>query len=144
MKSMVAPQADVLWTAVSSNVTSTGVEEKAPQNDKEWQAVRANAVTMLEATNAILIPGRHVAKPGEKAEDPSVQLSPEQIEALINKDLANWTKFAHGLYDATTVALKAIDAKDSMALLDAGNGIDTACENCHKQYWYPNEAAQKP
>jgi uncharacterized protein with PIN domain len=25
--------------------------------------------------------------------------------------------------------------------MDAGEGIDTACENCHKQYWYPD---QKP
>jgi uncharacterized protein with PIN domain len=25
--------------------------------------------------------------------------------------------------------------------MDAGENIDSACENCHKQYWYPD---QKP
>jgi len=35
------------------------------------------------------------------------------------------------------VALKAIDAKNVMGLLDAGEGIDNACENCHLKYWYP-------
>ena len=48
--------------------------------------------------------------------------------------------FAHGLYDATMVAVKAVDARSTMALSDAGNGIDEACEKCHLKYWYPNEA----
>lgn len=140
MQSMVAPQADVLWDAVSTTVSDKGVIEKAPKTDEEWLAIRHDAITLVEATNAILIPGRHVAKAGAKAEDPKVQLSPEQIEALINQDPGNWTRFAHGLYDATMVAVKAVDARNTMALSDAGNGIDQACEACHLKYWYPNEA----
>jgi hypothetical protein len=35
-------------------------------------------------------------------------------------------------------ALSAADAKDLKALGDAAGGLDTACENCHKIYWYPN------
>ena len=140
MQSMVAPKADVIWDAVSTTVSEKGVVEKAPKTDEEWSAIRHDAVTIIEAANTILIPGRHVAKPGEKAEDPKVQLSPEQIEALINQDRENWSKFAHGLQDSVTVAVKAIDARNTMALSDAGNGIDQACENCHLKYWYPNEA----
>ena len=140
MQSMVAPKADVIWDAVSTSVTEKGVIEKVPKTDEDWLAIRHDAVTILEATNAVLIPGRHVAKAGSKAEDPKVQLSPEQIEDLIGKDREHWTMFAHGLYDATMVAVKAIDARNVMALSDAGNGIDEACEKCHLQYWYPNEA----
>jgi len=142
MQSMVAPEADVLWNAVSSSVTDKGVEEKAPKNDEEWARVRHEAITLAEATNLILMSGRHVAKPGEKAEDPKVQLSPEQIEALINQDKESWTKFSHGLRDATMVAVQAIDAKNAEALSNAGDGIDKACETCHLKYWYPNEAKQ--
>ena len=64
----------------------------------------------------------------------------QKIEDLISKDREHWTMFAHGLYDATMVAVKAIDERNTMALSDAGNGIDQACEKCHLQYWYPNEA----
>jgi hypothetical protein len=142
MQSMVAPKADILWDAVSTTVTDKGVIEKAPKTDEDWLAIRHDAITLVEATNSILIPGRHVAKPGDKAEDPKVQLSPEQIEALINQDRESWTMFAHGLYDATMVAVKAVDARSTMALSDAGNGIDEACEKCHLKYWYPNEAKQ--
>jgi hypothetical protein len=139
MDSMVDPGADFLWDAVETVVSAKGVEEKAPHTDEEWKEVRRHAVMLLEATNALQIPGRHVAQPGEKAEDPKVELGPEQIEDMINKDRASWIKYAHGLHDATMEAFKAIEAKDAEKLLDVGNGIDEACEKCHLQYWYPNE-----
>jgi hypothetical protein len=139
MDSMVDPGADYIWDSVETIVSAKGVEEKLPRTDEEWKEVRRHAVMLMEATNALQIPGRHVAQPGEKADDPKVELGPEQIEALINKDRGAWIKFAHGLHDATMEAFKAIEAKDAMKLLDVGNGIDEACEKCHLEYWYPNE-----
>src|SRR5262245_38945089 len=139
MDSVVDPGADFIWGAVETVVSAKGVEEKAPHTDEEWKEVRRHAIMLIEATNLLQIPGRHVAKPGEKADDPKVELGPEQIEDLINKERASWTKYAHGLHDATMEALKAIDAKDAEALLNTGDAIDNACEKCHLQYWYPNE-----
>jgi hypothetical protein len=140
MDSMVDPGADFIWESVETVVSAKGVEEKAPHTDEEWKDVRRHAIMLLEATNLLQIPGRHVARPGEKAEDPKVELSPEQIEDMINKDRASWIKHAHSLHDATMEAFKAIEAKDPEKLLEVGNGIDEACEKCHLQYWYPNEA----
>jgi signal transduction histidine kinase len=97
----------------------------------------------MEASDLILIPGRHVAAPGEKEQDPNVNLAPEKIEALINSDRASWVKMAHDLHDSVLPALKAIDAKDAQALSDAGAGIDKACEDCHLKYWYPKDAGKK-
>jgi hypothetical protein len=146
MQSMVMPQADTLWNAVSTNVTDKGVETKAPSNDDEWDMMRHAAVTVSEAMNVVLMPGRKVAKPGEQSKDPTVELTPEQIQELIDKDRADFAKFAHELQAAVAEAIKAIDAKNAEALSTAGGGIDTACENCHKKYWYPNDkgAASAP
>ena len=143
MRSMVMPSADVVWNSVSSAVTEKGVVDKVPSTAEEWKTVRDSAITIMEATDLILMPGRRMAAPGEKEQDPNVNLSPEQIEARINQDRANWVKFAHDLHDAVLPVLKAIDAKDSKALSDAGAGIDTACENCHLKYWYPKDAEKK-
>jgi hypothetical protein len=143
MGSMVMPNADVLWSSVSTNVTDTGTEEKAPKTEEEWKVVRSSAVTIMEASDLILIPGRHVAAPGEKEQDPNVNLAPDKIEALINSDRASWVKMAHDLHDSILPALKAIDAKDAMALSDAGAGIDKACEDCHLKYWYPKDSGKK-
>jgi hypothetical protein len=32
-----------------------------------------------------------------------------------------------------------VDKRDAQKLFDVGEDIDKACENCHRQYWYPNE-----
>jgi hypothetical protein len=95
-------------------------------------------VTLVEATNLLLMEGRKVARPGEKAENPDVELGPEEIQTVIDGDRAAWVKFAHGLHDAGMVALKAIDEKNVQGLQDAGEGIDNACEQCHLKYWYPS------
>jgi hypothetical protein len=139
MDALVDPGSDYIWDSVETTVSAKGVEEKAPHTDEEWKQVRNHAIMLLEATNLLQMPGRHVAKAGEKADDPKVELAPDQIEALINNDRASWIKYAHGLHDATMEALKAAEAKDKDKLLDVGNGIDEACEKCHLQYWYPNE-----
>jgi len=137
MDSMVDPSADVIWESVATIITISGTEELAPHTDEEWKAVRRGAIRIIEATNLLLIPGRHVARPGEKAENENVELAPEEIEARLNQDRASWIALAHGLHDAGTQALRAIDAKDPPALSAAGEGLDRACENCHLKYWYP-------
>ena len=143
MGDMVMPNADVLWNAVTTNVTDKGTEEKAPKTEEDWKAVRSSAVTIMEASDLILIPGRRVAAPGEKEQDPNVNLSPEKIQALIDADRPSWIKMAHNLHDSVLPALKAIDAKDAQALSDAGGVIDKACEDCHLKYWYPKDAGKK-
>jgi len=143
MGSMVMPSANDLWNAVSSTVTAKGVEEKAPKTEQEWSDVRNKAITIIEASNLILIPGRHVAPSGAGNKDPSVNLPPDLIEKMIAEDPADWTKFAHAMHDSVLPALKAIDAKDPMALSDAGAAIDQACETCHLKFFYPKDAEKK-
>ena len=52
-----------------------------------------------------------------------------------------WTTLSTGLFDAASIALQAINAKNAEGLLDAGEKIDAACETCHLKYWYPNQLA---
>jgi hypothetical protein len=141
MDSMLDENADAVWDAVATEVTLSGTEQKAPKTDEEWKNVRRHAIPILEATNLLLIPGRKVARPGEKAASPKVELPPEQIQVLIDQDRDAFVKLAHGLHDAMTAAIKAIDDKNPDALFDAGDGIDKACENCHLKYWYPGKQA---
>src|SRR5262245_21145103 len=69
MDSLIDPGADTIWDSVSSTVDERGITDKAPHTDEEWKEVRRHAIMLLEGTNLLLIPGRHVARPGEKAED---------------------------------------------------------------------------
>ena len=136
MDGIVDPAADAIWGSVA---ITNGKEEKAPHTDEEWVTVRRSALQLVEASNLLQIPGRQVAKPGERNEQ-GIELQPEQIEILINRDRQTWISLAHGLQDAATLAINAADAKDPAKVLESGSQIDDACERCHQQCWYPRPA----
>ena len=141
MTSIIDPEADVLWNSVATIVSVKGTEERAPRTDEEWAAVRRSAVQLVEATNLLRVPGRHVARPGEKSENPRIELQPETIQKMIAEDPAAWGALVDRLHDAAVPALNAIDAKNAKGLFDAGEHIEHACEACHQRYWYPPKEA---
>jgi cytochrome c556 len=138
MGHIVMPSADKLWGSVATTVSAKGVEDVVPKTDEDWETVRNYAVTIAEATNLLLIPGRRVAAEGKKEADKS-ELSPEQIEAKIKGDPAMWASHVAKLHDVAMESIAAIDKKNADALLEAGDHLDKACEDCHLVYWYPNE-----
>jgi plastocyanin len=142
MVSIIDPEADVLWNSVATIVSLSGTEERQPRTDEEWATVRRSAIQLVEATNLLRIPGRKVAKPGEKSENPRIELEPETIQTLIAEDPATWARLINRLHDAAVAGLNATNAKNAQGLFDAGEHIEHACEACHQQYWYP--PAQAP
>ena len=139
MDAMVDPSADYIFDSVAQIADEHGITEKAPHTDEEWKDVRRRAVQLVEAPNLMVMRGRKVARPGEKSENPEVELQPEEIQKLIDADHAAFSAGALALQDAAFDALKAIDARDGKRLFDAAGKIDRACENCHLRYWYPND-----
>jgi len=137
MDATVDPAADGLWDSISITATAAGTDRREPRTAQEWAAVRRHAITLIEATNLILIPGRAAAPAGTQ---PGLgELPPQQIAALIERQRPLFTGFANGLRATAREALEAIDHKDVDALLKAGSDIDAACEACHVTFWYPNQ-----
>jgi hypothetical protein len=136
---VIDPSADYLFETIVEIVDEKGIIDKTPKTDEEWKEVRRHALILLEVPNLLTTEGRRVAQPGEKAEFTEVELHPEQIQELIDRDRASFVRRARRLQDAATTALKAIDARDKDALFRALDGVDKACESCHLHYWYPND-----
>jgi hypothetical protein len=139
MDSMVDPSAEYIFDSVAQIADEHGITDKAPHTDAEWKDVRRRAVQLLEAPNLLVMKGRRVARAGERAENPSVELGPEDIQKLIDADHAAFSVRALRLQDAANDALQAIDARNAKRLFDAATKLDKACENCHLYYWYPND-----
>ena len=137
MDSMVMPNAQIVWDAVSYDVTEKGETINGPKTDDDWQRVRRAAITLAESANNLMVPGRAVNHPGAKPGEG--ELAPEEIAKLIAKQRGAWVGHAKVLYEAVMQAVGAIDAKDVDKLSDAGGTIDAACEGCHLQFWYPNQ-----
>src|SRR3954471_14984808 len=144
MEGIVDPSSDVLFDAVATDITAAGVNEKRPQTDEEWQKVESNALMLAEAANLLKMPGRKAASPGDKtkSEGPDApELTPEEIQAKIDADRGKWLKYASNLQEQARKTLVA--AEDAGEVFALGEDIDMACEDCHLEYWYPNDKAAK-
>ena len=139
MLHIIDPAGDMVWDSVATTIDKGGIHETAPKSDEEWFKVRSGLIMMIEGSNLLMVPGRKVARPGEKSETPGVELEPSEMDELIAKDRKAWYERAKALHDIATSVLPIVDAKDAQKLFDVGEDIDKACENCHRQYWYPNE-----
>jgi len=139
MVSVIDPNVDPIWNAVSTESTKDGVIEKAPQTDEEWTVLRNHALTLIEAANLLVIESRPVAQPNANTSTHEVELKPVEIQKLIYEKHGDFVNNAYALQDAAKLALVAIDSKDSDELLRVGGLIERACEQCHSQFWYPSE-----
>jgi len=99
MLGIVAPASDVIFKVATA----------APKDDKEWATVQNSALTLAEAGNLLMIPGRA-------------------------KDTGDWVKNAKALVSAGSDAFKAANAKDAKALTNIADNVEETCENCHAKY----------
>ena len=60
MRGIVDPAATTIFGAVSTTVTTTGVEEQAPHTAEEWEAVANSAAALAEADNLLRMANRAV------------------------------------------------------------------------------------
>jgi cytochrome c556 len=138
MQSEVDASADSLWDAVETDVTRAGEVQRQPHAADQWQAIRRQAIVLVEAGNLLLINGRPVSAAPFAAEAQGA-LDSSQIADRIasNRDVFN--QFAVSLRSGARAMLEAIDAKDPTALVKAGGTLDEICESCHLTFWYPNQ-----
>lgn len=139
MDAQVDPAADEIWNSVASIVTATGIEEKQPRTDEEWEALKLKAFLVIEGANLLAMPGRKVAPEGAPLDpDELAGEKPEDIQKAMATNRTAWVQLAQGLHDAGLEVMSAIQAKSPEQLIEAGEKLDTACENCHMTFWYPN------
>jgi hypothetical protein len=102
--------------------------------------VRHAAFTLMEATNLLLVPGRRVALPEEEntSKGPT-ELPPIKIQEKLQQNPDLFTKYVMELRQVAQNAYKASLEKSVQGIADAGEPIDRACENCHLDFWYPDE-----
>src|SRR6185295_9924594 len=141
MEGIVDPNADVLWESVATNITSAGVEEKAPKTDAEWATVQHSALMLAEAVNLLKMRGREITRPGDmntKSGPDAPELTPAEIHEKVNRDWSLWITHADRLQETAVKAWQVANARDVNGIVEVGDALDKACESCHLEYWYPD------
>ncbi|HUK00680.1 MAG TPA: hypothetical protein VLW26_00215 [Steroidobacteraceae bacterium] len=135
MDAEIDPAADALWASVQTRITAAGEDDRQPRTEEEWKAVRRSALTLVEATNLLLMKGRRIV--AVNAVVPAGEADPAVLQRRLDANRAPFTGFALGLQQVSLKALEAVDARSADRLLEVGGEIDEACEACHLVYWYP-------
>jgi hypothetical protein len=146
MNGIVDPASDVLFDAVATEITAAGVNEKRPQTDEDWARIEGNALMLAEAANLLKMPGRIAANPEDqtKSEGPDApELTPAEIQAKMDADRSKWVMYATRMQEQAKKARDAAKRKDVEGLFALGEYIDVTCEECHLEYWYPNDKAAR-
>jgi hypothetical protein len=138
MQAEVDASADRIWDAVESTTSEAGDEEKQPRTAEEWEAVRHNAIVLIEAGNLLTVDGRRISHAPFQAEAAGA-LDSAEIERRIAAKRPAFNSYALTLRETARTMLAAIDAKDPKALVTAGGVLDEVCEGCHLTFWYPNQ-----
>lgn len=142
MATMLEPSADALWLSVGSTVTAAGEKDFAPSTTEEWEQLHTHALTLVEASNLLLMDGRRVVREGvDELEDHGTQgnLTAEEAEAAIAANRALFIDFAVAMRSTGQKFLTAIADKDSQGIFDAGHSLELICEGCHLEFWYPGQ-----
>ena len=143
MRSMLDPSADAMWDAVVTTVSDAGVEKVRPETEEDWLSLERGAIMLVEAGNLLRIDGRRIASEGSVSKLPGIDLEPDEIAVRVADNRDTWVRLARELHDAGVVLLNAIRARDVDALLEGGDRLDVACENCHSRFWYPDAPGER-
>jgi cytochrome c556 len=143
MRFTIDPLADNIFDAVTWDITKKGIAETKPTTEEDWEKVKIGAVTLAEAIYLLKVP-RPFAPDGDvnNSTGPNPpELSPAQIKAKVDKDPVLWDAKIEALRNAAKEIMQIADRKDANALFEASADVDSACEACHLEYWYPGDRA---
>ena len=141
MSGMLDPASDFIFNSIGTIIAEGKVTEIRPKTDADWERIRAGAITIAEGVYLLKVPRRFAPEGDEndsKGPEPT-ELSPAQIAAKLEKDPVLWNAKIEALRNVALEVLEVVKKKDAEALWDACDDLDTACENCHLEYWYPGQ-----
>jgi hypothetical protein len=144
MRDMIDPIADNIFDSVAIIVDKNGTKEHLPRTDEDWEKIRVGGTTIAEGVYLLKV-ARPFTPPGEDNNitgPDAVELSSAAITGKVRKDPVEWNARIEALRNVGLEVLDIVKRKNVQELWDASDNLDSACEACHKSYWYPGETPE--
>jgi hypothetical protein len=109
MEWITYPAAEVIWDSAGTIIDKDGEHDLSPTTEAGWEEVARNAAILAESGNLLMLPGRAAGD--------------------------DWVAYSAQMVTAAAKALDAAEARDAIALFDAGGEVYQACLACHETYW---------
>jgi hypothetical protein len=108
MQHVLTPAATIIWRANGLVIDEKGEHDLSPKSEADWEGIVSGAATLVEATNALMIP--------QRALDP------------------RWGFYVKNLAEAANQAYLAAEARDLKAISEVSDRLDGICAACHRHY----------
>ena len=145
MKDQVDVRADDVWAIGNAHIGADAGIDAASMSDEDWTKLASAAVNLQQAALAIanLKDPIVVAKPGVKIADEDVPGgdSAASVKANIDKDPQGLRDHANALAADMADLAKAANKHDAATAGPIINQLDSVCESCHLEFWYPSQKA---
>lgn|SRR5690554_3313581 len=107
---VLEPAADQIWGAAGwIDDINEGYYELYPEDDEGWARVREQAAMVVEAGNALMLPGR----------------APDQ---------GAWVTYSQAMSTVGLTLMRALQDQDEEATFQAGAQLYSVCTACHQAY----------
>jgi hypothetical protein len=110
MEHVVQPAATVIWSVNGVVIDDKGEHDLSPKTDEDWEKIVTAAATLVEATNALMIPQRALD--------------------------AEWNRYAGKLAAAAAKAYRAAEDHDLKSVSEVSDRLDGICSACHRHYGF--------
>lgn len=141
MKDVIAPQTQIVWDVGNKAMNDKGEADASKLTDEDWKKIIDAGDDLSASLKALLsADDLKVAQPGVKiqSEGNPGAWGAADVQKAIDADPKGFKVQAMKLAAAIDATVAAAKARNAQSLQDNSNQIDGICEDCHKQYWYPN------
>jgi hypothetical protein len=143
MKDDIDVRADDVWAIGNAHINGQAEIDAASMSDDDWKKLAAAAVSLQQAALEIanLKEPIVVVKPGVKIADEDVPGgdSAESVKANIEKDPQGLRDHANALAADMAELAEAASKHDAKTAGPIINQLDSVCESCHLEFWYPSQ-----
>jgi hypothetical protein len=144
MKDKVDANADALWDLTNPALNNDATLNPAKIDDARWAQIAQRAQAVADAAGELAsLKTLKLVEPGQKIADQDLVGGdpPDAVQANLDRNPTDFRQFAGALQahmNDVVAYSKAHDAKKLSPLIDQLDGV---CENCHLEFWYPDQRA---
>ena len=142
MKDKVDLRADEVWAIGNAAIGNDAGLDPAMMTDERWKQLEARSESLKEAALEIAtMDPVVVARPGVKISDEGIVggHTAAQVQSGIDKDPQALRDMAQTLAVHMDDLAKAARERDIDRAALLINQLDSVCESCHLEFWYPDQ-----
>lgn len=144
MKNKVDANADALWDLTNPALNNDATLNPDKIDDARWTKMAQRAQAVADAAGQLAnLKTLKLVEPGQTIADQDLVggNQPDEVQENLDRHPDDFREFAGALQahmNDIAAGAKAHDARKLSPLIDQLDGV---CENCHLEFWYPNQKA---